>query len=173
MNKLWLIGIALFIWSCEGQPQKKDLTKILTKKERFEISQNSLKQVLEKEQSQIKKFIQRKGGSFTESQTGVHYFIYSKENNQKYPVAGNRLSVQYGLKLLNGVEIKAKNTTDQITLDYDDKESGLHEILKKMQLKEKAIIIIPSHRAHGLVGNDQDIPPVSSLVYDIQLLSIE
>ena len=164
----------LFVLSCtpDHAPTGQRLEG-LSQEEREQLSQKSMKEALAKEQRQIHKFIKRKGGDFIESNTGVHYYIYQNQNKGQKCAAGNRINLMYSLKLLNGKNIRKKGTIETITLDYDDKASGLHECLSKMKKGEKAIVIIPSHRAHGFSGNDTDIPSLSTLVYDLEIKNIK
>lgn len=139
----------------------------------MELSQNSMKSVLLKEQQQIKQYIQRKGGTFIETGTGVHYFIYQKSDSNKQPKSGDEVEIKYLLTLLNGDTVVNKlSNSDKIKVEFDEKESGLHETIKLLSVGDKAFIIIPSHRAHGLTGNDVNIPPLSTLVYQIEIVKI-
>jgi FKBP-type peptidyl-prolyl cis-trans isomerase len=42
-----------------------------------------------------------------------------------------------------------------------------------MRKGEKAKFILPSHLAHGLVGDLQKIPPLSILVLDVELIDLQ
>ena len=55
----------------------------------------------------------------------------------------------------------------------DNVETGLHEGIKYMKVGEKAKMILPSHLAHGLIGDSKKIPPRSTIVYDIELLDLK
>ena len=57
-------------------------------------------------------------------------------------------------------------------IEKTDIESGLHEALKYMCTNDKALFILPSHLAHGLIGDQDKIPPLQSLIYDIHLIKI-
>lgn len=169
-----LLFILLVFTSCFNQ-EKKHVNQLqnLTKEERFEISQNSLKKALEKEELQIEAYIKRKGGDFKKSKTGVRTLILKTQPPSEKAKPGNIIEISYSLKLMNGTVIKKEGTIEKFVLEYSEKESGLHEAIKNLNLNEEAIIIIPSHRAHGLVGNDKNIPALSTLIYHLQLISIE
>ena len=53
---------------------------------------------------------------------------------------------------------------------YKRQESGLHEALKYLKVGDKAIIILPHFAAHGILGDMNKIPPLSTVVYDIEVL---
>ena len=48
----------------------------------------------------------------------------------------------------------------------------MHEGVKYMHVGDKAVIILPSHLAYGLVGDEHKIPPHASLLYELELLSV-
>jgi FKBP-type peptidyl-prolyl cis-trans isomerase len=41
-----------------------------------------------------------------------------------------------------------------------------------MHVGDKMRFILPSHLAHGLTGDQSKIPPLSSVVYEIELLEL-
>jgi FKBP-type peptidyl-prolyl cis-trans isomerase len=59
---------------------------------------------------------------------------------------------------------------DVFEIDRADIESGIHEGIKFMSVGDRAKLIIPSHLAHGLVGDLDKVPPLSTLVVDIHLI---
>jgi FKBP-type peptidyl-prolyl cis-trans isomerase len=54
----------------------------------------------------------------------------------------------------------------------DNIESGLHEALQLMRIGDKMRFILPSHLAHGLIGDQTKIPPRASVIYEIELLEL-
>ena len=61
---------------------------------------------------------------------------------------------------------------DRFLVEMDDVESGLHEAIQLMSPGDSAVVLIPSYRAHGLIGDQDRIPMRSSLVYHIGLLKL-
>ncbi|MBK8226789.1 MAG: FKBP-type peptidyl-prolyl cis-trans isomerase [Flavobacteriales bacterium] len=57
-------------------------------------------------------------------------------------------------------------------VEEDNVESGLHEAIQQLSVGDSAIIIIPSYRAHGLIGDQDRVPPRSTVVYRIGLAGI-
>jgi FKBP-type peptidyl-prolyl cis-trans isomerase FkpA len=49
-------------------------------------------------------------------------------------------------------------------------ESGIHKAVQFMKKGDKALILIPSHLAHGLLGDMNKIPPQTPIIYDIYIL---
>jgi FKBP-type peptidyl-prolyl cis-trans isomerase len=52
---------------------------------------------------------------------------------------------------------------------HDDIESGIHKGLQYLKRGDKAILLIPSPLAHGLLGDMKKIPPQMPIVYEVQL----
>jgi len=52
-------------------------------------------------------------------------------------------------------------------------ESGLEEAVLLLHAGDKARIIIPSHLAYGLVGDDDKIPARATLIYEIELIELK
>ena len=65
------------------------------------------------------------------------------------------------------------NGPERFVVEKTDIESGLHEALKFMCTDDKAKFILPSHLAHGLIGDSDQIPPLVPIIYDIHLLKIK
>ncbi|MFT6716793.1 MAG: FKBP-type peptidyl-prolyl cis-trans isomerase FkpA, partial [Saprospiraceae bacterium] len=85
---------------------------------------------------------------------------------------GQLAEIKYTLTLLKGDTIYA-DKREHFVIDFQQKESGLHECIKQLTVGDKAIIIIPSYMAHGLTGDDNKIPPLTSLVYNIELVNLK
>jgi FKBP-type peptidyl-prolyl cis-trans isomerase FkpA len=116
-----------------------------------------------------------KDWKMTETGTGLRYMIYSKSESLDSAKVDQTVTVDFEISLLNG-EICYSSTTngpESFIVERADIESGLHEGIQKMCVGDKAKFIIPSHAAHGLIGDTEKIPPLSAVIYDIELLKIE
>lgn len=54
----------------------------------------------------------------------------------------------------------------------DNVEAGLHEGIQLMHVGDQMRFILPSHLAHGLTGDQSKIPPLASVVYEVELLEL-
>jgi len=83
-------------------------------------------------------------------------------------------TVNYRMELLNGDSAYASDPgkPESFKIGMDDVESGLHEAIQKLSPGDSAIIIIPSYRAHGLIGDQQRVPMRTSVVYHLGLLKV-
>lgn len=116
---------------------------------------------------------QRKSWKVEETGTGLRYYIYEKGNG---PLAQSGLTakVRFKITLLTGEVCYQTegNEVESFKIDKSDIESGVQEGIKKMHVGDKAKLIIPSHLGHGLVGDFDKIPPLTTIVVDLELISL-
>jgi FKBP-type peptidyl-prolyl cis-trans isomerase len=107
--------------------------------------------------------------------TGLRYMVYHKGEGTDTAKVGNTVTVDFEISLLSGdvCYSSSENGAESFIVEKSDIESGLHEGVQFMCVGDKAKFIIPSHAAHGLVGDTEKIPPLSPVIYDIELLKIE
>ena len=132
------------------------------------------KNLAQEEELQIKLYLeQHKDWKMQKTGTGLQYFIY-EEGEGSIGTVGQTAEVEMKITLLDGTEVYStkKDYLDEFVIDKSEIESGIHEGIKKMKKGGKAKLIIPSHLAHGLIGDFEKIPPLSILVVDIHLLNL-
>lgn len=118
-------------------------------------------------------YVSRHGLSPTMSGTGVRLQMLRDQPGD--PVHPEQLvAVNYRLELLNGdtAYATAAGRPESFRVEHDDVESGLHEAIQAMSPGDSAIIIIPSYRAHGLIGDMERVPPRSSVVYHLGVVRV-
>ncbi|MCE3297222.1 MAG: peptidylprolyl isomerase FKBP-type [Crocinitomicaceae bacterium] len=106
--------------------------------------------------------------------SGLRYYIY-KPGPGPQAESGMRARVKYRIELLDGTLCyeTEKNETEVFEIDNSEVETGVQEGIKKMKVGDKAKLILPSHIAHGLTGDMDQIPPLSTIVIDLELISLE
>lgn len=128
------------------------------------------------EDEEIELFLQTHADwKMTETGSGLRYMVYYKSESTDSAKAGQTVMVDFEISLLNGdiCYSSASKGPEQFVVEKSDIESGLHEGIKNLCVGDKAKFIIPSHAAHGLIGDTEKIPPLSTVIYDIELLKIE
>lgn len=125
------------------------------------------------EERMILAYIERRSWPTTATGTGVHYYIYENGNGRKAE-EGLLAKVDYKVSLLTGEEVYSSEESGpkEFLIGQDNVESGLHEAIQLMKVGDRAHIVLSSHRAHGLMGDNNKIPPRSSVVYDLHLLGL-
>lgn len=146
------------------------------------INQQQIKEVLidankvaaEQESLQIDGYVSRRKLDVITTGTGLRYQIYFKGEGKKAE-PGMRAVISYEMSLIDGRVIYSTKEVgvEEFTIGNDRVESGLHEGICYMSVGDKAKIIIPSHLAHGLVGDFKKIPVRSTIIYDIELKGLK
>lgn len=105
--------------------------------------------------------------------TGLQFFIYKKGSGEPAKV-GMTAQVRSEIRLLDGSVCYQTplDTYDEFVIDQSEIETGIQEGIKKMNVGDRAKLIIPSHLAHGLVGDMDKIPPLSPIVVDLYLKNL-
>lgn len=126
-----------------------------------------------REEREIDLWVRRQGTAFNTSGTGVRWrLVRDLPGDTARP---ERLAtVNYRMLLLNGDTCHATGpgAPESFRVEHDDVESGLHEAIQHLSPGDSAVIVIPSHRAHGLVGDMDKVPMRSTVVYQIGLVEL-
>ena len=86
--------------------------------------------------------------------------------------SGMRATVNYRIELLDGTFCYSSDSLGAhvFKVDEDQIESGIHEGIKLLGKGGKAKFILPSHLAHGLLGDQDKSHARIPTVYDIDLI---
>ena len=138
----------------------------------------------EKDKDRIEAFLHRHNLQATFDETGFWIAQIEKGNGEK--VENNILvALTCKISLLDGTPcyqydeenplIFIVNKSNELLTDATTQNvvSGLHSALLLMEKGERAVLIFPPHLAHGIIGDGNNIPPRSILVYDVKVLNIE
>jgi FKBP-type peptidyl-prolyl cis-trans isomerase len=176
MKLFWCVSVSicvLFFYGCGNKneyntptPVKKDAVS--------EPLIHANKKLSENEKREIDAYIQRKGWPMKETGSGLRYSVY-REGRGPQVNSGDLVTVLFEITLLNGTVCYTSEDSgeEQFMVDHDHVESGLHEAIKYLKVGDKAKIIIPSHLAFGLTGDSDKIPPLSPIVYDLEVLDTQ
>lgn len=165
------IALVLLAHACSDEGQKD--SEMPTQQEVNRSMESINRQMAMEERAQIDGYIDRMQWVMEETGTGLRYMIY--EHGEGQPAKPGQMAVvNYEVSLLNGnvVYTSEEKGAQSFVVNRDNVESGLHEGIQLMKVGDKARFILPSHLAHGLTGDNDRIPPRSSVVYDIELLEL-
>lgn len=169
--KYIVIILLLFLLGCSESPEP--INKI-SQKEIEEILIQANKNAIRKETIQIEAYVKRRGLDVVQTGTGLRYQIY-EDGEGKMAEFGKSAVVNYDVNLLNGTlcySTKEKGP-EEFVIGNDNVETGLHEAISYLKVGDKAIVIIPSHLAHGLAGDFDKIPVRSTIIYDLELIAVK
>ena len=172
MKNSWILytAVSLFLFSSCNEEINETPVK-WTKEQSMELN----KIWSEEEKYAIDKFLERRPDwKMTETGTGLLYMKYI-EGDGDSAKSGYYAKVDFTISLLDGTICYSSDSTgsESFLIDRSQVESGLQEGIKFMRVGDKAKFIIPSHLAHGLIGDMNKIPPLETVVFDIHLIALE
>ena len=104
--------------------------------------------------------------------SGLQYVI-EKEGTGKQPKATDNVTVHYTGRLLNGkVFDSSVSRGEPATFPLNRVIPGWTEGLQLMKEGAKFIFFIPSDLAYGAHGAGNDIPPHSTLIFEVELIKV-
>ena len=177
MNKIYILVLifnVLFVFSSCND--RKSTRKHLTKKEldNYDKSLEAANRYLVTiDAERIESFAKRRNWEMETSKTGLWYMIYEKGSGPKSKI-GQVALLNYKISLLDGTLCYSSDSLGAKTfaIGHGGVESGLEEGILLMHQGDKARLIMPPYRAHGLLGDLNKIPARSIIVYDIELLKL-
>ncbi len=155
--------------SCNQENKKKKERKIRPSEVKEPLIEAN-KKLMENEMLDIEDFIKRHQWNMKETGSGLNYQIIKNGSGRK-PQQGNLVRIQYKVFFLTGDMFES--SIMEFIVGKQDVIAGLHEALQLMHKGDKARFIIPSHLAYGLTGKPGDIPPRTTLIYEIELINIK
>lgn len=174
MKKIVSIFFLIFvIFACRPEKTAKELTKGNWSDDH---SVDFNQEINEREQIQIRLFLEHfKSLKMKSTDSGLRYMIFKNGDGQSVAKSGQTVYTRLKIELLNGTVCHEtpKGETENFVLEHGDKESGVHEALRYMKKGDRAKLILPSHLAHGLLGDRDKIPPQSILYIDLELVELK
>lgn len=169
----WLIFIclwALVLNSCDSASDNGS-TKIVDYQQQKESIEKANRYLIKKEFDDICDYIERHELNVTQTGSGLCYCVL-RPGDGKQIGRGEVISMDYEVRLLTG-DVLYSSENDGIktfVVGRGGVEAGLEEAVLNLHHGDIAEIIIPSHLAHGLLGDGNKIPPRATLIYRIKLL---
>lgn len=132
------------------------------------------KNIVDTEDQIIQDFMTRYGWEMEKTGTGLRFAIVEQGNGIKAE-KGKIVVMDYNVRLLNGDLIYSSEQTGfkEFEIGRGGVETGLEEAILLMKVGDRARIIIPSHLAWGLTGDQNKITPRSTLVYEIKVIDFK
>lgn len=162
----------LFSFSCaEKEKGNEDYTAAELKT----ILENSNKVKTVREEQDIENYFKRRGLEPQKTGTGVYFVVYEKAKKDTVKIEHmNYVTAMFDISLIDGKLCYSTKETGPLEFQVGkaDVESGLQEALEFMHQGDKALVLIPSHRAHGLLGDMEKIPSLATVIYDIKIMKV-
>lgn len=159
--------IVLFLLAACAQEEKEDKPIRWTKEQSTDLHRT----LAVEEEIDIKLFLAQHGDwKMTKTGSGLQYYIYEKGTGPLAQV-GDIAQVEYVISLLDGTECykTQSDEVEEFQIDKAEIETGIQEGVKLLHKGDRVKFIIPSHLAHGLIGDMDKIPPLTPIVVDLYL----
>jgi FKBP-type peptidyl-prolyl cis-trans isomerase FklB len=155
------------------QEYRDTMTAFEQEMKQKQVSQ--IKELSEKNKQQGEAFLaeNRKKDSVITLPSGLQYKVI-KKGAGKTPKATDTVTVHYLGSLINGTEFDSSYRRGQpASFKVNGVIRGWTEALQLMQEGAKWQLFIPSDLAYGERGAGRDIGPYSTLIFEVELISIE
>ncbi|WP_075603683.1 FKBP-type peptidyl-prolyl cis-trans isomerase [Saccharicrinis aurantiacus] len=162
--------LLLVFTSCKTQKKERAKKQRITTEDLISANRYMVGQ----DAAAIKSYLERHELDFTETQTGLWYKI-DNEGNGALVKKGNVIRLSYDVSLLDGTQVYAskEDGNKEFKVGQGGVESGLEEGVLLLRKGAKAQFIMPPHLAHGLVGDDEEIPPRATIIYHVEVLELK
>ena len=170
-----LIFLCLLLNSCNNNETKQIDVSPKTDQENNELIKNQFikanQQLMQKENDEMDYYAKSHQLNFTRTGSGIRYFVYKPSIKGDSIKDNMQITLNFTLKLMDGTLCYSSKTegTRTFFVGHEDIESGIHKGLKYLKRGDKAILLIPSPLAHGLLGDFNKIPPQMPIVYDVEV----
>jgi len=160
----------VLVLSCKQRDTKLSNESQPSRKELF-IKAN--KGLVALDQERIEADASRRGWVMQATKTGLWYQVYEHGNG---PLAqpGQIAHLKYTVSLLDGTLCYTSDSLGimRFRVGQGGVETGLEEAILLMHQGDKGRFIMPPGMAHGLLGDENKIPPRSIIVYHAELLNL-
>ena len=166
-----LLFICALFNACTDPPKEEKhfmINKEAVKKQFVEAN----KLLAKKETDDMDAYARNHKMNFINTDLGLRYFVYAPSTKGDSIKDGSEITMDFTVSLLDGTECYSSKESGprKFIVGKEDIESGIQSGVKLLKKGDKAIFLIPSHLAHGLLGDMNKIPPQMPIVYDIHIL---
>jgi FKBP-type peptidyl-prolyl cis-trans isomerase FkpA len=126
-----------------------------------------------KDMDLINAYVKRRGWEMEFTGTGLGFQVYQNGTGKRVE-RGRNISMEYTLSLLDGRVCYSSREDGPKTFRVGQGrvEAGLEEGVLMLREGDRARFIIPPFLAHGLIGDQDKIPPRAVLIYEIEVINV-
>jgi FKBP-type peptidyl-prolyl cis-trans isomerase len=169
-----LIGVFILFIGCNPSNENQDKNTFNHEKVKQQFVKAN-QQVVIKENDEMDYYQKTHKMSFVKTSGGIRYFVYDASIKGDSIKNDDIIKMNYTVSLLDGTECYSskEDGAKEFTVGMENIEDGIHKAVLFLKEGDKALILIPSHLAHGLLGDSKKIPPQSPILYDVEILSVK
>lgn len=170
LNIIFVFLVSIIVLSCNNK-SKLEKSQNIDKEQLKHGIEKANRYMLIQESELINDYVERHNLNVIETGTGLRYQII--KNGDKKPIEkGDRITLEYEVSLLNGNTVYSSKEDGYKTfvVGKGGVESGLEEAVLLLHKNDVAVLILPAHLAHGLLGDGDRIPAKSTLVYKLKII---
>jgi len=170
INVIFLLILSINFTTCKPS-KEKNIPK--NQKEYKETMQDVNKIIIQKDMDKMIGFSRNHNWNMTTDSTGFLYEIYENGTGDSAKV-GLLATIEYNIRLLDGTLCYSSDSlgTQTFLIDHGGVVTGLQYGILKMRVGDKARFLFPPYLAHGLIGDEDKIPPMSIIYYDVKLIAL-
>jgi FKBP-type peptidyl-prolyl cis-trans isomerase FkpA len=167
------VFFSFFLVACISQSeddQNKDFDKQKVKQQ-FVVANQKL---VMKENDEMDYYQKTHQMNFIKTSSGIRYFVYKPSLKGDSITDGDIIKIHYKVSLLDGTECYSSlgSGPREFKVAMEDIEDGVHKAVQYLKNGDRALVLIPSHLAHGLMGDQKKIPPQSPILYELEIISV-
>lgn len=143
--------------------------------EAFRTFEGSREQRLKEAREAQEKALEKIAAGFNKTDSGLRYQFIQRGDGDKAE-KGKTVNVHYKGQLLDGTVFDSSYKRNQpigFTLGVGQVISGWDEGIQLLRVGDKARFVIPSDLAYGSRGAGGVIPPNATLIFDVELVSVD
>ena len=169
-NIVSILLVMSILMACDSK-QEKPLQNV--KQDPGESLEKVNRYLVKTEKENIANYIRRHGWEMQETGSGLSYMIY-EDGTGLMAEKGKVAVLKYKLWLITGDLVYSSDDRGLKTflVGKGGVESGLEEAILLMKKGDKVRLVLPSHLAYGLLGDEDKIPPRTAIIYDIELVEL-
>ena len=162
----------LLLSACQSNDKKEDPKSFNKEKVKNQFIKAN-QQVVIKEGDEMDYYQRSHKMPFIKTKSGIRYYVYKASAKGDSIKNDDIIRINYTVSLLNGTECYSSKTDGirEFVVGMENIEDGLHKAVLYLKSGDKALVLIPSHLAHGLLGDSKKIPPMSPIIYDVEIIS--
>lgn len=172
MPKLLIyLTLICFLFSFCSEPVKEEHNKPIDEEALKKQFEEANKALIQKENDEMDFYAKSHQMNFVRTGSGVRYFVYAPSAKGDSIRDNMEITMSFKVSLMDGTEVYNSTESGKRTfkVGYENIESGIHKGVQYLKKGDKALLLVPSHLAHGLLGDYKKIPPQMPIVYDVQI----